>query len=1212
MTERPKFYFRGSGKNHKSENLQRGVTEWKDQRAKVKNDFNVMDRLVAETKNRPLSEMDAKICQAFVNFGNGAEVPDVPTATVIGESLYKLIRKDIRVPCGLSVTPPEPWRPTEAKRPVESKLSADGAGGAGGAGAAGDSKTDASDVVEASPEASPEVKTPSARTLEAQTTAAENAVRVGVAELLSLSQKSIHAISGKIVSDDIVEFRAIAMMLKARKTSKRDEAMALWAVMKYFSSTVRTYRGISRVTPSQLETFSGTLVSDLDYSADRLRQRLKFNLDSIVEEYPGLIAEGISTRAVPSGSVSPRRSQREVLEWFKSSALKAGGILVNRAVIGSGKTTGIVILAQHIQRIRKNDRPGNPMRRKQLLFTCTNPAVLSQVSQWLFNTSSKIPFCGAAAASGSDNTVVYTQISGHHQEDCAVILCEPTAAYRILSEEAAAIDGIIRKHMAGDDRTLTDDTKLLSAKIHKACRYVLVIDEPTVGADDKTSEMHRDLTRVFTVLPKWTVLMSATCPQINDLPGLVAAYRSRYSSAVDTQEIRSDATFIGCDVRVLDSGKRVAPHYACRTRAHVCNLIGNIDVMPFISRMYTIPAVMELAKAIGESISFKSVKDVTPDALGEIAKDLLRKIAEMKDSDIERVCMRDFLSLEGARSIAAMSPMPSQPQSSPKAAERKLSASPQSVPPSMSPRYRLAAYKEQGLVVSEFDIESDNDAEGDEGDIPDLVDGGDAVCGDIDEDRVSYIASLIEDDRFTTDADYGIYGFSKSEVDYVRGLIAAENAPTDAKTSAEAVPSPPTGTFVPVVESKEEADDGDESDESDEGDEGDADDKPAPTASFSLERKIARGGINYRTLATTSAAEFSRQTMVVAEDPYAMLELFRQPGLDKLPSISEMHRVYEAEVAARSKRIDKQSRGNKTDEERKDIKMGIVDGETGISVKFPPGLQINTPAHRKEYSASTGDLRNPLPVEALIGRLDSVGAEDFVKHMFLTGVGIISRTATEMYSQDYLDLVMQYASEGRLAYIIVDKSVVYGTNYPINAVILTDEVSEDPSRFSVQTAIQIAGRTGRVNRTDPSTGARAYFPGAVVSRMLERFITADSSLDTETVNINDTFAEVMAEQVGIEKKREVEREKDAFYRKRADEIRARDEMKHDERVAPMEVSTTVSVAASNTGSAGAAGEARPAQIPIASAESEAAATAAARRQAAMERMRALQGGKKST
>ena len=86
---------------------------------------------------------------------------------------------------------------------------------------------------------------------------------------------------------------------------------------------------------------------------------------------------------------------------------------------------------------------------------------------------------------------------------------------------------------------------------------------------------------------------------------------------------------------------------------------------------------------------------------------------------------------------------------------------------------------------------------------------------------------------------------------------------------------------------------------------------------------------------------------------------------------------------------------------------------------------------------------------------------DELMTLLFAGVGIYS-TIDNTICPNYQKTVLDLASSGQLAYIVSDISICYGTNYPINRVIVTDEFALN---HSINTLFQLFGRAGRVGRS---------------------------------------------------------------------------------------------------------------------------------------------------
>eukprot|EP00828_Plagiopyla_frontata_P011362 TRINITY_DN16281_c0_g1_i1.p2 TRINITY_DN16281_c0_g1~~TRINITY_DN16281_c0_g1_i1.p2 ORF type:complete len:101 (+),score=32.14 TRINITY_DN16281_c0_g1_i1:32-334(+) len=56
------------------------------------------------------------------------------------------------------------------------------------------------------------------------------------------------------------------------------------------------------------------------------------------------------------------------------------------------------------------------------------------------------------------------------------------------------------------------------------------------------------------------------------------------------------------------------------------------------------------------------------------------------------------------------------------------------------------------------------------------------------------------------------------------------------------------------------------------------------------------------------------------------------------------------------------------------------------------------------------------------------------------GVGIYTTEVTDQIPEEYLKYCLKLASQGKLAYLIADDSLTYGMNFPINNLILTEDI----------------------------------------------------------------------------------------------------------------------------------------------------------------------------
>jgi replicative superfamily II helicase len=93
------------------------------------------------------------------------------------------------------------------------------------------------------------------------------------------------------------------------------------------------------------------------------------------------------------------------------------------------------------------------------------------------------------------------------------------------------------------------------------------------------------------------------------------------------------------------------------------------------------------------------------------------------------------------------------------------------------------------------------------------------------------------------------------------------------------------------------------------------------------------------------------------------------------------------------------------------------------------------------------------------------------------------------------------ASDGKLAYIISDDSISYGTNYPINRVIITKDFSDT---HSINTIFQVLGRAGRIGK---SWKAEAFIDKTLEAKM-QRFAKGETE-NIEIINMNKMYDKII-------------------------------------------------------------------------------------------------------
>jgi hypothetical protein len=217
------------------------------------------------------------------------------------------------------------------------------------------------------------------------------------------------------------------------------------------------------------------------------------------------------------------------------------------------------------------------------------------------------------------------------------------------------------------------------------------------------------------------------------------------------------------------------------------------------------------------------------------------------------------------------------------------------------------------------------------------------------------------------------------------------------------------------------------------------------------------------------------------------------------------------------------------------MKQSIEEKDKPI-IDFPSWAQIGTSDHSNEFKYICDNYRCSNDLEKFI----DVVVPDVVMMLLFCGVGIYS-PSNNVLSSSYTDLVIEYASSGKLAFIVADTSIVFGTNYPFGRIIDLFE------NVSVATRFQLMGRAGRVGRM-----ARAdAYTSEKTAEIIKDYVIHPEKYSKEIDNINTMIDIVVSEKVLIEQI--WEKEILEFVKKEVVELKEVKEIKKVEKLKEVEI-----------------------------------------------------------
>lgn len=248
-----------------------------------------------------------------------------------------------------------------------------------------------------------------------------------------------------------------------------------------------------------------------------------------------------------------------------------------------------------------------------------------------------------------------------------------------------------------------------------------------------------------------------------------------------------------------------------------------------------------------------------------------------------------------------------------------------------------------------------------------------------------------------------------------------------------------------------------------------------------------------------SSALFYGVTLIVNEEPLKFAQNTFNTNINtvkaylaklNISDISALLSKYEKFKISQDKQI------SLMDEKNRDYSLSSVTNYVKNSLHIPNSVHLGS-----NFSKDT--ILEP-SYEYLTESID-----DNLLFLLMVGVGVVFSLenlgeSARKSMRTYRDVVLNMASNRKLAYIVSDKSISYGANYPIDNVVI--DYSTD---LSIQTVFQTIGRAGRIGK---SWRAKAYL-ASKTAEQLKSFIRTDKD-QTEIQNINTALSSLEKELKG--------------------------------------------------------------------------------------------------
>ena len=273
--------------------------------------------------------------------------------------------------------------------------------------------------------------------------------------------------------------------------------------------------------------------------------------------------------------------------------------------------------------------------------------------------------------------------------------------------------------------------------------------------------------------------------------------------------------------------------------------------------------------------------------------------------------------------------------------------------------------------------------------------------------------------------------------------------------------------------------------------------------------------IKYDTMCTTSGHRYMRPTLIATVNPIDFVHTNFSNIIDdftqEFGTVKQINDSFSQKISLWQKQVDRSERS--MDDSSIKSKEERMRNEDTLHVNKPSlrvtGFQINTIEHLKKYAKHTKNaidksaIRNDLDVTDIL--TVPMDVPDTVRILLACGVGIIGK-----YSGRYTAIVHSLMDDGKLAYIVADSSIAYGTNVPINNVIVTKDFSDV---HSINTIYQLISRAGRVGR---SWIAEAFIDETCAKKMIQSIQSDKHEFNVELVNLETLHTELVANSSDID------------------------------------------------------------------------------------------------
>ncbi len=360
------------------------------------------------------------------------------------------------------------------------------------------------------------------------------------------------------VHSDLIETRLLAMMYHLAEMTKDVENQSterqydlVFGASKMLSK-LKSLQVKHKHNGQVIEMDKSLIINDFEKLYQRYLEKCEFDILEASLSYPKLFIKTSYDHILPGMSMSPYVSQLEVMDLLKNNK-KNGCLLWLNTLTGEGKTSLVISISKWALNMRTyRDKD---LSKPEVIYCCSEKlkAIRQQVGQYAWNAA--LPF-GIAEM---DHTVDHPSYCKNETPRILTISDIKTTIY------------------------LLKENKKRPEKDRK--QYILFFDEPTFTLDQENSEMIGYLSELFHVMPKQTILSTATAPEKDKIPRLEEIFKEMYPGSL-FHFVKSIRVQIGSEISDF-SGVLYLPHSGCQTYEQYKNVVDKISTNGFLQKCYT-------------------------------------------------------------------------------------------------------------------------------------------------------------------------------------------------------------------------------------------------------------------------------------------------------------------------------------------------------------------------------------------------------------------------------------------------------------------------------------------------------------------------------------------------------------------------------------------------------------------------------------------------